>query len=78
METFNLSHSSNLISTIGLERLLTYLMRLIRVMGHTHSWVVHAFLLREKEEKREVKLREERHHLQEERMHPKGNNRDGL
>jgi hypothetical protein len=43
-ETFNLSHSSNLISTIGLERLLTYLMRSIRVEGRTHSWVVDSFL----------------------------------
>jgi hypothetical protein len=77
-ETFNLSHSSNLISAIGLERLLTYLMRSIRVRGRTHSWVVHAFLLREQEEKREVELREERQHLQEESTHPKANNRHGL
>jgi hypothetical protein len=39
-ETSNLSHSSNLISAIGLERLLTSLMRSIRVEGRTHSWVV--------------------------------------
>jgi hypothetical protein len=43
-ETSNLSHSSNIISAIGLERLLTYFMRSIRVEGRTHSWVVDFFL----------------------------------
>jgi hypothetical protein len=49
-ETSNLSHSSNLISTIGLERLLTYLMRSIRVEGRTHSWVVDSFLREQERE----------------------------
>jgi hypothetical protein len=48
-ETSNLSHSSNLISAIGLERLLTYLMRSIRVEGRTHSWVVESFFERARE-----------------------------
>jgi hypothetical protein len=47
-ETFNLSHSSNLISAIGLKNSSPSLMRSIRVEGHTHSWVVGSFL-REKE-----------------------------
>jgi hypothetical protein len=49
-ETSNLSHSSNLISAIGLERLLTYLMRSIRVEGRTHSWVVESFLREQERE----------------------------
>jgi hypothetical protein len=47
-ETSNLSHSSNLISTVRLENPSPSLMRSIRARGHTHSWVVHSFL-REKE-----------------------------
>jgi hypothetical protein len=48
-ETLNLSHSSNPISTIRLRNSSTSLMRSIRARGHTHCWVVHAFLLREQE-----------------------------
>ena len=57
-ETFNLSHSSNLISTIGLEKSSPSLMRSIRVEGHTHSWVVESFL-REKERENFWKAREQ-------------------
>jgi hypothetical protein len=47
-ETSNLSHTSNLISAIGLENSSPSLMRSIRVEGRTHSWVVGS-LLREQE-----------------------------
>jgi hypothetical protein len=52
-ETPNLSHPSNLISTVRLENSSPSLMRLIRARGRTHSWVVRAFLLREQERARE-------------------------
>ena len=52
-ETSNLSHPSNLISTVRLENPSPSLMRLIRARGCTHSWVVQAFLLREQERERE-------------------------
>jgi hypothetical protein len=42
-ETPNLSHSSNLISTVRLENPSPSLMRSIRARGRTHSWVVQAF-----------------------------------
>jgi hypothetical protein len=44
-ETPNLSHSSNLISTVRLENPSPSLMRSIRARGRTHSWVVHSFLV---------------------------------
>jgi hypothetical protein len=47
-ETSNLSHSSNLISTVRLENPSPSLMRSIRARGRTHSWVVGS-LLREQE-----------------------------
>jgi hypothetical protein len=62
-ETSNLSHSSNLISAIGLERLLTYLMRSIRVEGHTHSWVVVVFHFERAREKRRGRAEEGGHYL---------------
>jgi hypothetical protein len=43
-ETFNLIHSYNLISAIGLENSSPCLMSSIRVEEHTHSWVVGSFL----------------------------------
>jgi hypothetical protein len=49
-ETFNLSHSSNLISAIGLENSSPSLMRSIRVEGRTHSWVVDSFLREQERE----------------------------
>jgi hypothetical protein len=49
-ETFNLSHSSNLILAIGLENSSPSLMRSIRVEGRTHSWVVDSFLREEERE----------------------------
>jgi hypothetical protein len=52
-ETSNLSHSSNLISTVRLENPSPSLMRSIRARVRTHSWVVHSLLLREKERARE-------------------------
>jgi hypothetical protein len=61
-ETSNLSHSSNLISAIGLERLLTYLMRSIRVEGRTHSWVV-VFYFERAREKRRGRAEEGGHYL---------------
>jgi hypothetical protein len=60
-ETSNLSHTSNLISSIGLENSSPSLMRSIRVEGRTHSWVVHSSF--GEQEKREVEL-EKRQHLQ--------------
>ena len=50
-ETSNLNHSSNPISIVGLRNSSPSLMTSIR--GRTHSWVVHAFLLREQERARE-------------------------
>jgi hypothetical protein len=44
-ETPNLSHPSNLISTVRLENPSPSLMRSIRARGRTHSWVVHSFLV---------------------------------
>ena len=38
-ETPNLSHPSDLISTVRLENSSPSLMRLIKASGHTHSWV---------------------------------------
>ena len=52
-ETPNLSHPSNLISTVRLENPSPSLMRSTRERGCTHSWVVQAFLLREQERARE-------------------------
>jgi hypothetical protein len=52
-ETPNLSHPSNLISTVRLENPSPSLMRSIRARGRTHSWVVHSFLLERAREKRE-------------------------
>jgi hypothetical protein len=52
-ETPNLSHPSNLISTVRLENPSPSLMRSTRARGRTHSWVVQAFLLREQERARE-------------------------
>jgi hypothetical protein len=37
-ETPNLSHPSNLISTVRLEKSSPSLMRLIKESGRTHSW----------------------------------------
>jgi hypothetical protein len=74
-ETSNLSHSSNLISTVRLENPSPSLMRSIRARGRTHSWVVHSLLLREQER---GQAGEERQHLQEESTHPKANNRHGF
>jgi hypothetical protein len=48
-ETPNLSHPSNLISTVRLENPSPSLMRSTKARGRTHSWVVEAFLLREQE-----------------------------
>jgi hypothetical protein len=42
-ETPNLSHPSNLISTVRLENPSPSLMRSIRARGCTHSWVVQSF-----------------------------------
>jgi hypothetical protein len=52
-ETSNLSHSSNPLSTDGLRNSSPSLMRSIRARERTHSWVVHALLLREQERARE-------------------------
>jgi hypothetical protein len=52
-ETSNLNHSSNPISILGLRNSSPSLMTSIRARGRTHSWVVHAFLLREQERARE-------------------------
>jgi hypothetical protein len=52
-ETPNLSHPSNLISAVRLENPSPSLMRSTWERGHTHSWVVGAFLLREQERGRE-------------------------
>jgi hypothetical protein len=49
-ETPNLSHSSNLISTVRLENPSPSLMRSIRARGHTHSWVVESILREQKRE----------------------------
>jgi hypothetical protein len=57
-ETSNLSHSSNLISTIGLERPLTYLMRSIRVGGAPILGLLF-FFLREQERREEGELKKE-------------------
>jgi hypothetical protein len=71
-ETSNLSHSSNLISTVRLENPSPSLMRSIRARGRTHSWVVQAFLLREQErEKREVELEKKEAAFAELGVHPK-------
>jgi hypothetical protein len=60
-ETPNLSHPSNLISTVRLENPSPSLMRSIRARGRTHSWVAQAFLLREQERARErLSLRREK------------------
>jgi hypothetical protein len=50
-ETPNLSHPSNLISTVRLENSSPSLMRSTKARGRTHSWVVEAttVLLREQE-----------------------------
>ena len=59
-ETPNLSHPSNIISTVRLENPSPSLMRLIRERGHTHSWVVHSFLVeRERESRERSSLRRE-------------------
>jgi hypothetical protein len=55
-ETPNLSHSSNLISTVRLENPSPSLMRSIRERGCTHSWVVHSFLVERERESWEVEL----------------------
>jgi hypothetical protein len=54
-ETPNLSHPSNLISTVRLENSSPSLMRSTKARGRTHSWKkkVAAFLLREQERARE-------------------------
>jgi hypothetical protein len=49
-ETPNLSHSSNLISTVRLENPSPSLMRSIRARGRTHSWVVGSFLREQERE----------------------------
>jgi hypothetical protein len=49
-ETSNLSHTSNLISAIGLENSSPSLMRSIRVEGRIHSWVVDSFLREQERE----------------------------
>jgi hypothetical protein len=59
-ETSNLSHLSNLISTVRLENPSPSLMRSIRARGRTHSWVVQAFLLREQEREERGRAGEER------------------
>ena len=56
-ETSNLSHSSNLISTVRLKNPSPSLMRSIRARRRTHCWVVHSFSCRES--RREVELEEE-------------------
>jgi hypothetical protein len=48
-------------------------MRSIRARGRTHSWVVVAFLLREKERAERGRAREKRQHLLKESTHPKAN-----
>jgi hypothetical protein len=70
-ETPNLSHPSNLISTVRLENPSPSLMRSTRARGRTHSWVVQAFLLREQERGR---AEEKRQHLLKESTHPKAKN----
>jgi hypothetical protein len=59
-ETPNLSHPSNLISTVRLENPSPSLMRSIRARRRTHSWVVQAFLLREQESEERGRAGEER------------------
>jgi hypothetical protein len=73
-ETQNLSDPSNLISTVRLENPSPSLMRSIRARGHTHSWVVVAFLLREQDRAQRGRAREKRQHLLKESTHPKANN----
>jgi hypothetical protein len=73
-ETPNLSHSSNLISTVRLENPSPSLMRSIRARGRTHSWVVHSFfLLRGQERAERGRARKKRQHLLKESTHPKAN-----
>jgi hypothetical protein len=52
-ETPNLSHSSNLISTVRLENPSPSLMRSIRTRGRTHSGLFIHFLVETAREKRE-------------------------
>jgi hypothetical protein len=60
-ETPNLSHPSNLISTVRLENPSPSLMRSIRARGRTHSCVVHSFLVeRARESWERSSLRRER------------------
>jgi hypothetical protein len=59
-ETPNISHPSNLISTVRLENPSPSLMRLIRARRRTHSWVVHSFLVeRARESWERLSLRRE-------------------
>ena len=59
-ETPNLSHPSNLISTVRLENPSPSLMRSIRARGRTHSWVVYSFVVeRARESWERLSLRRE-------------------
>jgi hypothetical protein len=71
-ETPNLSHSSNLISTVRLENPSPSLMRSIRARGCTHCGLfIHFLVERAREKREEVELEKIEAAFAELGMHPK-------
>jgi hypothetical protein len=71
-ETPNLSHSSNLISTVRLENPSSSLMRSIRARGCTHCGLfIHFLVERTREKREEVELEKIEASFAELGMHPK-------